>query len=293
MKKRLLPLLLLIVYSALLVNVMVFKYIPMIRIGPVMLQFGGTHEGAANLVPFKTILPYLSGESGFLIAFINIAGNILLLVPFGFIVPFVDTGANWKKVLLIAAGTGLVIESIQALLRVGIFDIDDVILNGLGVMIGWWLYIVSKKIRWTKGRVIAVSGAVLLMAALPFFYVFAITHNPTPPLRTSFTNDSARLAIMDTSNAIDMSNLPDPCGGTGGTGQIMSVGDNTVTIKQHNGSSRVLKITPKTILKNAAGPLLLSTLKPGQNVTVVIGLDPSDENIASAVLVCNRQDLKK
>jgi cytoskeletal protein CcmA (bactofilin family) len=45
-----------------------------------------------------------------------------------------------SKALAVAVAYGLAIEGMQVLLRVGIFDIDDVILNGLGVMIGYGAY---------------------------------------------------------------------------------------------------------------------------------------------------------
>ena len=112
---------------------MVFKDVPLIRLGRLMINFGGTHEGQANLLPFKTILPYLLGEKGLMIAGINLIGNIVLLIPIGFLTPFVYRNMTWKKSLALAVSIGFAIEGMQALLHVGIFGIDDVILNGLGV----------------------------------------------------------------------------------------------------------------------------------------------------------------
>ncbi len=54
-----------------------------------MFNFGGTQSGSPNYIPFKTILPYLTGRGGLLIAAINIIGNIVLLIPTGFLIPFV------------------------------------------------------------------------------------------------------------------------------------------------------------------------------------------------------------
>jgi glycopeptide antibiotics resistance protein len=150
MKKRLISTFILIIYSATLIKIMVFKDMPLIRIGSLMFKFGGTQEGPANLVPFKTILPYLLGEKGLLIAFINLVGNIVLLVPIGFLVPFVHRNMTWKKTLVLAVAAGFVIEGMQAVLRVGIFDIDDVILNGLGVVVGYWSFRILAK--WVHSR---------------------------------------------------------------------------------------------------------------------------------------------
>ncbi|MDB5204318.1 MAG: VanZ family protein [Candidatus Taylorbacteria bacterium] len=120
---------------------MVFREIPLIRIGRLMINFGGADaNGQANFVPFKTILPYLFGYKGWIVAGINLVGNIALLVPFGFLVTSIYRNITWKKCLVLSIVVPGVIEGSQALLQTGIFDIDDVILNGLGIMIGYFIF---------------------------------------------------------------------------------------------------------------------------------------------------------
>jgi glycopeptide antibiotics resistance protein len=141
MKKRLFSAFILNAYSAFLIKVLVFKDVPPIRIGSLMLNFGGTDAGRpANFLPFKTILSYLLGEKGLIIAGINLGGNIALFVPIGFLVSFVYRKLTWQKSLALAVAVGLAIEGMQVVFRVGIFDIDDVILNALGVMTGYWVF---------------------------------------------------------------------------------------------------------------------------------------------------------
>ncbi len=149
MYKRLFATFIFIAYCAVLVKLLVFKAVSF-RIGHLMLNFSGGGTGPANFVPFRTILPYLLGEKGSVIAFFELAGNIGLLVPVGFIAPFVFKNMTWKKTLLLALAAGLVLEGMQVVLRVGIFDIDDVILNALGVMIGYWIFILLAK--WARFR---------------------------------------------------------------------------------------------------------------------------------------------
>lgn len=144
MKKHLIATILLIVYCAILFKVMVLKDLPVIRIGHLRLKFGGAHEGNANLIPFKTIIPYLLGKGGFIISGLNIIGNIFLLVPIGFLVPISFQRINWTNALILAFATGFSIELLQVVLQVGIFDIDDVILNGIGVLLGYWLFVFSR-----------------------------------------------------------------------------------------------------------------------------------------------------
>ncbi len=151
MRKYFLLTLLLVVYSTFLIKIMVFRDIPVIRIGHLMFNFGGADaNGQSNFIPFKTILPYLFGYKGLIIAGVNIVGNIMLLVPFGFLIAYIYRNLSWKSTLLLAALTGIAIEGMQVVFQTGIFDIDDVILNGLGVMVGYWVYICFAK--WTRSR---------------------------------------------------------------------------------------------------------------------------------------------
>jgi glycopeptide antibiotics resistance protein len=268
---------------------MVFKNMPFIRIGPLMFKFGGTHEGPANLVPFKTIGLYLFGEKGFIISFINLAGNIVLLAPIGFLVPFVYRNITWRKTIVLAVAAGLAIEGMEALLHVGIFDIDDVILNGLGFMAGYLAFIIAaKKIRWTRYKIIIIT-ATALIAAAPGLYSFTFYRPHKPPVSSVRSADTIQPHRIDTGK-VETAQLPDPCGGTGGTGQIVSVGKNTIIIKLHNGTNKTIKITKQTKIKNSAGPLPVPGLKTGDRVTVVIGLNGDDDSIASVILVCNAKN---
>jgi glycopeptide antibiotics resistance protein len=143
MRKRLVPALILAAYGALLVKLMVFKDMPTLRLGHLMLNFGGTEAGhPANFVPFATILPYLFGHKGLIIAGINLIGNLILLVPIGFLAPFVYRRMTGKTALMLGVAAGLAIEVLQTILHVGIFDIDDVILNALGVVVGYGVFVV-------------------------------------------------------------------------------------------------------------------------------------------------------
>ncbi len=140
MSKRLTAIIVLIFYSSVLIDILVFKNLPTFSIGGLRLKLGGTRQGPANLVPFRSISAYLTGRRGLLTGAINLVGNIILLLPAGFLVPLVCRGMSRTKSLFLAFGAGLAIEGMQVLFRVGIFDVDDVLLNALGVMIGFWCF---------------------------------------------------------------------------------------------------------------------------------------------------------
>lgn len=139
MQIRSIPTFVLIAYSVMLIRTLVFK-IADIRIGGLMFNFSSTEMGEPNFIPFKTILPYLRGDHGLVIGGFNLVGNVALLVPVGFLVPFLYREMTSRKSLVLALGVGLALEGAQVAIRRGVFDVDDIILNGFGVLIGYWLF---------------------------------------------------------------------------------------------------------------------------------------------------------
>jgi preprotein translocase subunit YajC len=246
-----------------------------------MFRFGGTHEGPANLIPFKTILPYLRGSGGVVIGGINIIGNIVLLVPVGLLVAIIFGKLSWKKMLAVASGAGLLIETMQEVLQVGIFDIDDVMLNGLGVIIGFWLFaIFSKWIRSGNYKAIGITAAVVVAFAVAAVYAIYPRGNQRI---NSMHREQKSPADLLPEKEDNMLQGADPCKGTGGTGQIVSVADNTLTIKAANGTNKMIKLTDKTIMRNSMGPATKFDLKTGDEVTVVI----DESETAALVLICS------
>ena len=96
---------------------------------------------SVNLVPFKTISLYVNNPPNFHTAITNLAGNMIAFIPLGFLLPTVSKKIrNYKSILLISAATSTAIELIQLLLRVGSTDIDDVILNAVGGLMGYFIF---------------------------------------------------------------------------------------------------------------------------------------------------------
>jgi glycopeptide antibiotics resistance protein len=92
-----------------------------------------------NLVPFQTIKRYIVHHDhfNFEIWFKNLFGNIVLFIPIGIFLPLLNT--KYRRVSALIAATIIliaVVELIQLLSRVGSFDIDDIILNTLGALLG-------------------------------------------------------------------------------------------------------------------------------------------------------------
>lgn len=93
-----------------------------------------------NFVPFKTIVEYVQKFSdGYRrLSVLNLLGNFALFIPMGMLLPCISGKFNrfWKVTLCIL-GMVLLVEIAQGVLRVGSIDIDDVIFNVSGAMIGY------------------------------------------------------------------------------------------------------------------------------------------------------------
>lgn len=73
-------------------------------------------------------------------SFYNLAGNVLGFMPAGFFIPIL-----WEKrrgflfTVCVTFEMSLTVEVLQLLLRVGSFDVDDLLLNTLGGILGYLL----------------------------------------------------------------------------------------------------------------------------------------------------------
>lgn len=107
----------------------------------------------SNFVPFRTIAGYIQGITkdtmNFDIPIKNIFGNLFLFLPMGLYLPcmFKKLRTLGKFILCIFAILP-VVEVFQLLLRRGSFDIDDIIMNIIGAIIGFgiWKNIIIQKL---------------------------------------------------------------------------------------------------------------------------------------------------
>ena len=97
-------------------------------------------QAFANFIPFKTIAEYIQRYSDgyWRLSTVNLLGNLALFVPMGMALPCLSSKLNrFWKVILAVLGMVVLVEITQGILRVGSVDIDDVIFNVGGAMIGY------------------------------------------------------------------------------------------------------------------------------------------------------------
>ena len=106
-----------------------------------------------NLVLFREIRRFLQHSDilGMPAVLINLAGNVVVFIPYGCGLPllFERLQSFWRTAVLSFAAS-LLAETMQLILRVGCFDVDDLLLNTIGGCIGYFVYLLLR--RYWRGK---------------------------------------------------------------------------------------------------------------------------------------------
>jgi glycopeptide antibiotics resistance protein len=101
----------------------------------------------ANLRLFSTIRLFSSPKVSTEYSYENIGGNIIGFIPLGILLsllfPFIK---NWWRLTGLVFCISLLFETTQLITGVGVFDVDDLLLNTTGGIIGYILYITGKRL---------------------------------------------------------------------------------------------------------------------------------------------------
>ena len=108
------------------------------------LSYFDTLKGSINLRPFSTVSRYVTAiKNGRVIdiALVNLIGNILIFIPLGILLP-----SLWKQLdtllhcTIACFGLILMVEITQLFTTRGSCDVDDLILNLTGCLIGYAIH---------------------------------------------------------------------------------------------------------------------------------------------------------
>ena len=131
------------VYILFVIKAIIFKY-PMEQLRAIAATWQRSvileGLGTANFTPFKTIKMYIDYAYK-LNSVENLAGNILVFVPLGFLLPMLSDECRQFYAVMLNAFTFVVgIEVFQLFSAFGAFDVDDILLNCLGAALGYGCY---------------------------------------------------------------------------------------------------------------------------------------------------------
>lgn len=104
---------------------------------------------AYNLELFKEIKRFYAYREtiGYTAFLLNIVGNVVLFMPFGFILPALVKRANLLHVFILTIMLSLSIEVAQLITKLGSFDVDDLFLNTVGGVAGCIIFYIRKLIK--------------------------------------------------------------------------------------------------------------------------------------------------
>lgn len=101
-----------------------------------IVTFQDVSWSSSNFVPFKEIFRYRIFSDMF---FRNVVGNMIMFVPYGFFVSYFLKLDKQSIMFLLSTIVSFTIESTQYLIG-RVFDVDDILLNVLGGLLGYFLY---------------------------------------------------------------------------------------------------------------------------------------------------------
>ena len=118
-----------------------FTFFPMSKVEghvqPLVFDIATAFPFRVNLLPLVNLFDYDSKRD----LLLNVIGNVAMFIPSGIVLPIVYKRLDtFWKVLFAGAGISLCIEIVQLPFSVRATDIDDLILNTAGVIIGYGIY---------------------------------------------------------------------------------------------------------------------------------------------------------
>ncbi len=138
-----------------------------------VVTFQDSNYGVSNYIPFKEIFRYNIGSRKFIK---NILGNIMLFIPYGFLSSYILKNRKISITFILSLIVSVTIEVVQYYIG-RVFDIDDIILNVLGGIIGGLLFIgidaIQNKVKILKNDTV-IDILVILLLIITIMYSFNI-----------------------------------------------------------------------------------------------------------------------
>ena len=135
-----------------------------------VLTFADVDWSTANIIPFKEIFRFEIGSRSFIK---NVFGNIILFLPYGFYLSYFTKIRKAIYAFGFSIFISFAVEIIQY--RIGrVFDIDDIILNVIGGILGYYIYqimdfLLNKTFLKNRKELICNSLIIVLIVAFVLY----------------------------------------------------------------------------------------------------------------------------
>ncbi|MDR4951805.1 VanZ family protein [Chryseobacterium sp. ES2] len=94
-------------------------------------------ENLITVEPFFSTIKFIQGPNKTIDIVMIVLGNIMMFIPFGFLGWIIPELRKLKPLLFGFISCIVIVEALQYFTRMGIFEVDDIILNTFGVYLGW------------------------------------------------------------------------------------------------------------------------------------------------------------
>ncbi|WP_294297787.1 VanZ family protein [uncultured Chryseobacterium sp.] len=94
-------------------------------------------ENLLTVQPIISTINFIKGCISWKDAFMIVVGNIVMFMPFGFLGWLFPSLKQLKNLLFTFVSAITIVEALQYFSRMGIFEVDDIILNTFGVFLGF------------------------------------------------------------------------------------------------------------------------------------------------------------
>lgn len=96
-------------------------------------------DNVVRLQPVMSTFWFIKGTISWFEIVKIVLGNVVMFIPFGFLRWVFPQLKDLKSLVIAFVSVIVIVEALQYFSRMGVFDVDDVILNTFGVYLGWLL----------------------------------------------------------------------------------------------------------------------------------------------------------
>ena len=122
-----------------------------------------------NFIPFKEVTRYSFGSKLF---FKNVVGNIVLFTPYGFFASYYLRLDKKKTAFILIFLVSLSIETIQLVIGRS-FDVDDILLNLIGGMLGYFIYRILDRVtdKMSRSTISTILITAIIIGIVALLYI--------------------------------------------------------------------------------------------------------------------------
>jgi glycopeptide antibiotics resistance protein len=96
-------------------------------------------DNLLTVAPIISTINFIKGCISWKDIIMIVAGNVVMFIPFGFLGWIFPQCKELKSLLFSFISAITIVEALQYFTRMGIFEVDDIILNTFGVFLGWMI----------------------------------------------------------------------------------------------------------------------------------------------------------